>query len=362
MGLGLPLMQLLTVSQFRAVIAHEFGHFYGGDTALGPWIYKTRAAIVRTVQQLAAANSYVVFLFNAYATMFMRVTLAVSRPQEYAADRLGAQIAGAKAMMEGLKQVHAGGAAWGAYLQTEVTPVLRAGFSPPLANGFSSFLNAPTMRNAVAEELQKGLASSKAEMYDSHPALAERISALQSLPEGEAGDGRLATELVDNLFHADTSLFLFDPGVTLKPLDWSQALDQVYIKGWNEQVEFQSDALRGLTFLALGKDLYSGELRNRLKSPPGFLPSTEQRDQMANSLAAAAFSLMLLNDGWTAHANLGEPILFKKEGLTLDPLAMVREISRGGLKHEAWEQRCEELGRGHLPVPTGNAQHSTVSA
>ena len=27
------------------MLAHEFGHFYGGDTKLGPWIYKTRAAI-----------------------------------------------------------------------------------------------------------------------------------------------------------------------------------------------------------------------------------------------------------------------------------------------------------------------------
>ena len=30
MGLGLPLMQVLTLSQFRAVLAHEFAHFYFG--------------------------------------------------------------------------------------------------------------------------------------------------------------------------------------------------------------------------------------------------------------------------------------------------------------------------------------------
>src|SRR6266566_7859504 len=38
MVLGLPLMQVMTVSQMRAVLAHEFGHYYGGDTRLGPWI------------------------------------------------------------------------------------------------------------------------------------------------------------------------------------------------------------------------------------------------------------------------------------------------------------------------------------
>src|SRR5882672_7506745 len=53
MGLGLPLMRMLTCSRFRAVLAHEFGHYYGGDTRLGPWIYKTRNAIIRTVTSLS---------------------------------------------------------------------------------------------------------------------------------------------------------------------------------------------------------------------------------------------------------------------------------------------------------------------
>lgn len=44
MGLGLPLLNALTVSELRAVLAHEFGHFVGGDTSLGKWIHKTRSA------------------------------------------------------------------------------------------------------------------------------------------------------------------------------------------------------------------------------------------------------------------------------------------------------------------------------
>ena len=40
MGLGLPLLQTVTVSQLEAVLAHEFGHYYGGDTRLGPWVYR----------------------------------------------------------------------------------------------------------------------------------------------------------------------------------------------------------------------------------------------------------------------------------------------------------------------------------
>ena len=56
MGLGLPLMRLLSCSQFRAVLAHEFGHYHGGDTKLGPWIHKTRGSIGRTLHSLGDAS------------------------------------------------------------------------------------------------------------------------------------------------------------------------------------------------------------------------------------------------------------------------------------------------------------------
>ena len=55
MGLGLSLMQILTVSELRAVVAHEFGHFHGGDVAIGPWIHKTSAA--RSCAPLSSCSS-----------------------------------------------------------------------------------------------------------------------------------------------------------------------------------------------------------------------------------------------------------------------------------------------------------------
>ena len=52
MGIGLPLLRITSVSELEAILAHEFGHYHGGETRLGPWIYKTRAAIVRTLSSL----------------------------------------------------------------------------------------------------------------------------------------------------------------------------------------------------------------------------------------------------------------------------------------------------------------------
>jgi len=50
MAIGLPLFSILSVSEFRGILAHEFAHYYRGDTKLGPFVYKTQTAIIRTLR------------------------------------------------------------------------------------------------------------------------------------------------------------------------------------------------------------------------------------------------------------------------------------------------------------------------
>lgn len=56
MGLGLPLLQILTVSQFRAVLAHEFGHYdspvdfpagWLDNSAPSQWVVALRRGVCR---------------------------------------------------------------------------------------------------------------------------------------------------------------------------------------------------------------------------------------------------------------------------------------------------------------------------
>ncbi len=76
MGLGLPLMSILTVSQFRAVLAHELAHYYGGDTSLGPWVYKTKMAILRTLKTVGslgqAARNVLLFIMHFIVSMILK--------------------------------------------------------------------------------------------------------------------------------------------------------------------------------------------------------------------------------------------------------------------------------------------------
>src|SRR2546425_7394449 len=142
MGLGLPLLQTLGVRELRAVLAHEFGHYHGGDTKLGPWIYKTRAAIGRTLRQLSGRSSALQKPFAWYGNLFLRITHAISRRQEYTADALAARAEGARPVVHALRVIHGTAGAFDTFWQSEVVPVLSAGFCPALAEGFNQFLSA----------------------------------------------------------------------------------------------------------------------------------------------------------------------------------------------------------------------------
>src|SRR4051794_13664852 len=92
MIVGLPLLQLVSQRGLRSIIAHELGHYAGGDTRFGPWIYRTRETILRTIGHLSDADgddswsqALVRLPFIWYGKAFLRITNAISRREEFAA-------------------------------------------------------------------------------------------------------------------------------------------------------------------------------------------------------------------------------------------------------------------------------------
>ena len=112
-GVGVPLMALLDERELESVLAHEFGHFYGGDTKLGPVVYATHNAIGRSLD--AASTGWSHWLFATYANFYLRRTQAVSRAQELAADRLAARLTSPETIAAALTRVCVGSAAFEYY-------------------------------------------------------------------------------------------------------------------------------------------------------------------------------------------------------------------------------------------------------
>ena len=118
----------------RGIIAHEFGHYAGGDTRLGPWVWRTYDGVARTIDYLSDDDGddgwtqrAVRQPFIWYGNAFMRITAAIKRRQEFAADQLAARSAGRDAYTEALRRIHAYGPSFDAYWENEVAAVLRRG-------------------------------------------------------------------------------------------------------------------------------------------------------------------------------------------------------------------------------------------
>lgn len=349
MGLGLPLMRMLTRSQFRAVLAHEFGHYHGGDTKLGPWIYKTRGAIGRTLGTLGD-GSWLQLPFLWYGKMFLRITHAVSRHQEFVADELAARTIGSKPLIGGLRTVHGVGPAFDAYWFNEYAPVMNAGYRPPLTEGFRQFVQAGKVADAIGKQLDEELKTGKADPYDTHPPLKERIAAVEHLPAGDPGpDDPAATTLLADVPALENQLVATmagpDAAGKLKPIDWAEVCTQVYLPQWTTLVKANSAALIGLTPEALSQCATGLKtFGQRCRNHDGEAPDDEHAEGLACVVVGAALTILLVNKGGKADATPGKDISVAMGSIEVEPFGILRSLADGKLTAADWQRRCTGLG------------------
>jgi len=269
MGIGLPLLEALTVVEFRAVIAHEFGHYAGGDVMLGPFIHRTRGAIARTIGNVRLAP--VRAIFASYAQVFMKLTLAVSRQQELVADQVAARAVSAEALARALQRIDDVGVLHQIYMAREVGPVLAAGFVPPIAAGFREFMAADDVRTTLLDSARRLRANRVMNPFDTHPPLAERLSALQRLQPSQMPEtgGLPASRLVAEIgrFGLRNEDLSKNPALQrLAPIGWDEVAAKVILPRWRRLREQTSLWLSTMTAnnLPAGREQLLGSMRKTL--------------------------------------------------------------------------------------------------
>jgi heat shock protein HtpX len=347
MGLGLPLMDILSIAQLRAVLAHEFGHYYGGDTRLGPIIYNMRRAIGRTIFNLARRNSALHKPFLWYGEGALRITQGASRQQEHAADELAARTVGARALADALKRIHAAAISYEAYLQQEVYPLFSLNVRPAFAAGFAKFMAAPPIEKIVATETEREIAEGKSDPYDSHPPLRDRLAELARMPHGEIdSEAELASSLLRNLNGLEADLLVFATGKpelrTWRNVGWERVGEEVYLPNWKKVATEHAAGLKGAKPTDLpniASDLFAFGQRFVPKTE---LPSRDVIVHRAQGAVSSAFAIALHEHGWKLQNNLGEPIRFTLGDKQIEPFNVVRKLESGELTKDAWEKECEE--------------------
>ncbi|MCM8748135.1 M48 family metallopeptidase [Thermomicrobiaceae bacterium CFH 74404] len=123
--LSLPLLAVLERDELRAVLAHEFAHFHGEDTAFSRRFYPLYRGALQALGNAVGSleeNPRSIAVLPAipvlgYAVAAFEVAAAErSRQRELVADRTAARVASSLAIATALIKVHLAGYVWPAYL------------------------------------------------------------------------------------------------------------------------------------------------------------------------------------------------------------------------------------------------------
>ena len=181
--LGLPLMQMLSLDEFEAVLAHEFGHLSGAHGRFGAWIYRLRTSWGRLADTLRAREHWGSFLFVPFfawfAPTFAAYSFVQARMQEYEADRAAASRHGGQALANALIRLDLKGQElaqryWpGVYKAADEMPSPAGapyrGLLGPESRGFL-----PSAPEQLRHSLERETSTA-----DTHPSLRDRVAAMK---------------------------------------------------------------------------------------------------------------------------------------------------------------------------------------
>ncbi len=337
MGIGLGLLTVDDVSNLKATLAHEFGHYTGGDTALGGVVYRTRASIGRVLGSLG--RGVLAKPFEWYGTVYLHITQAVSRHQELEADRAGIRVAGLDAHIEGLEREARAGVAFGAFVNSELVPLCEAGMCPtPLYEGFTRFL-----ASISREKLDALIAARKADRFDTHPAHGARLAFARSCADpGVVRDVRPAISLLRRAPDVEAELepYLFTAlGVrgALRRVPWSDVAASVYAPRLAEEARLYGERLfpllkagpayrdvaLGLLVAVESQSPPPVDLATALEPRMNDLPAGRKQEAAPKILARALGVLTgaaLIERGGVWRTDVGAPLVVELEGSAFSPL------------------------------------------
>ncbi len=191
--LGVGVLDGFRQDSFRAVLAHEYGHFAHRDTAGGDVALRVRISMYAFADRIVASERKIrvwdvaVQFLIIYHNLFMRLTFGASRLQEVLADHVAVSCYGAQSFCIGLKHVIRQSVEFESDLSAARKAQIRLGAQP------AAFYqpNRPRQivdRDDVEQEIEK-IIEAESTQEDTHPsplerfALAERVKSAASVAD-----------------------------------------------------------------------------------------------------------------------------------------------------------------------------------
>lgn len=185
---GLQLMLTLSEEEMRSVLAHEMGHLSGNHSRFNGWIYRARTSWQRIMNAFEENDSFggrlLARFFHWYAPRFSAYSFALARQNEYQADAVAAELTSPETASCALVNVHATApyiekAYWKDFFnQADHHP------EPPHAplQGFRNFVGKQISQENMLAEIKQAM-KDETHYADTHPALKDRLAALDAAPQ-----------------------------------------------------------------------------------------------------------------------------------------------------------------------------------
>lgn len=209
--LGIPSLYNLKVGEFKAILAHEYGHFGNKDTQWGSFTYSMGNSLTSTIKAmpgpsknsdgtLAALLSYnpAYWILHFFLRLFFKVTNGFSRAREVLADKKACELFGGKSFSDGLKKVSLNDSVFSDIVEAQYVPELLksnqvfTSFSKAMETAYSK------QNKEIIENLEKNILSFIGdENYSTHPAVKVRIEYSKRF---ENKTNKQDAELINELF------------------------------------------------------------------------------------------------------------------------------------------------------------------
>jgi len=205
MTLGLSSLQLLTVSELKAILAHEYAHFSHSDTANSRFIHQVTISIEDALEFMGSQLGYwnyvnpFYWFFYLYYRAYNMLAAGFSRTREYLADRMAVAHYGKTAFTDGLTKVATFGQLFENTAHHNIRSLLVEGKAFENVYEALRTLNEKDFPEEERTKLQKRLDEERPSQFATHPTFRQRMAAIEEFPDQAPAENAPALSLVDDV-------------------------------------------------------------------------------------------------------------------------------------------------------------------
>jgi Zn-dependent protease with chaperone function/Flp pilus assembly protein TadD len=201
--LGIATLRFLTISELKAILAHEYAHFSHGDTLYNRFIAQVSLALAQAREGMRRSGGAICWInpffwfYFLYSKAYGLLSSGFSRSREYLADRMACSLYGSDVFSSALAKVVAEGALFELVAFENVwLKVKKKRSFPNLYQTFREF-RVKQVKPEERDRIARHLLEQKASLFASHPTFAERKAAADVLPRSGQVDKSNAISLFE---------------------------------------------------------------------------------------------------------------------------------------------------------------------